>query len=85
MNGTFTTKKEDEILVGQFPNMAQISISFNFLEKRLPKTNNRHFGHYISEDKPNKENLENDRYGDPDKGFKYNLIHPNPVNKNAKN
>jgi len=78
LNGTFTTKKEDEILVGQFPNMAQISISFNFLEKRLPKTNNRHFGHYISEDKPNKENLENDRYGDPDKGFRYNLIHPNP-------
>ena len=50
LNNTFKTTKADQILVGRYPNLAQISISFKFLEKRLPKLKNRHFGHYRSED-----------------------------------
>ncbi len=79
LNGTFTTEKDQNILVGHYPNMAQLSISFNFLEKRLPKTTNRHFGHYKSEDEPLNEYIFDDE-GNPELGFNYNLIHPDPAN-----
>ena len=83
LNGTVTTNADENIMVGQYPNMAQLSISFNFLEKRLPKTNNRHFGHYRSEDEPLNTKIEDDK-GDPSKGFNYNLIHPDPANETRK-
>tara|TARA_B100001093_G_scaffold227326_1_gene217839 strand:- start:7794 stop:13142 length:5349 start_codon:yes stop_codon:yes gene_type:complete len=80
LNGTVTTNADENIMVGQYPNMAQLSISFNFLEKRLPKTTNRHFGHYRSEDEPLNQEIEDEK-GDPSKGFNYNLIHPDPANE----
>ena len=79
LNGTFTTLQSDNILVGQYPNMAQVNISFTFLEKRLPKTNNRHFGHYKSEDSPFDPDIPDEK-GNPREGFNYNLIHPDPAN-----
>lgn len=68
------TVVKDKKLVGQYPDMASVSISFKLLEKRLPKTNNRHFGHHQSED----DLATPDTGRDFDKGFNYNLIYPNP-------
>ena len=76
LNKTITKSNQ---LVGQYPDMVQVSLSFKLLEKRLPKTNNRHFGHYRKEDDP--ENQDIPDYGpDIKKGFNYNLIYPNPQN-----
>lgn len=75
LNGTI---KKPDILVGQYPNMAQVNISFTLLEKRLPKTKNRHFGHYNREDNEWDVNHYPDKKGDRKKGFNYNLIHSDP-------
>ena len=80
LNNTFTTKKEDNVLVAQYPNMAQVTLSFKFLEKRLPKLNNRHFGHWRSEDEPVSEDT-HDNGPIMEQGFNYNLIYPNPSRK----
>ena len=65
------------MLVGQYAEMAQLTISLRFLEKRLPKTKNRHFGHSASEDEVDGII---DEESDRAKGFNYNLIYPNPTN-----
>ena len=43
LNGTFTTLQSDNILVGQYPNMAQVNISFTFLEKKTSKNKQSSF------------------------------------------
>ena len=67
----------DDVLVGNYPSMVTVSLSMTFLEKRKPKTKNRHFGHYSSED-----GKDYDKGADRALGFNYNLIYPDPKYKN---